>query len=437
MPFWYYNLTSDPKFATIKFLFEGKDKVDSIDNFKNIFEIGLPILFGARRLWRSEDIVFGSTFLLYLILSLVLAILIINYKKINNKRWLFVPFFGFSFFIFSTSQFGWFIYEPRYLFALYLPFYLMLGVFFEILLSREAGAKSKKINVLLNTIGSFVFIGILLIGYISNFYGKTADAGGVRFGHAKNHDYVSPHNDQLIDYLKKRGFSYIKTGYWLGYQLALESREEIKFLMVGQPRLIRIRSYEDVSDEVRQHAPLVLGINESYEFEEILKRVGLVYVVDRVDNYGIFYDMKPMYGDKSERVDLSSVDIIATHHQDAIQYLKDGDLSSRWGSASPQNQSMSIKLKFAKPLSLTGIRINYGPFPQDYARGLRIEAKLNGDTVSTLFEGGGVPPDYISKGGVAAYFPPVSVDQLEILQTGSHPVFDWSIAELELDQLKK
>lgn len=56
LPFWIYNLTSDPRFETIRFLLRPAENGKAFEYFCGFLTTSLPILFGARGFWQHEDL---------------------------------------------------------------------------------------------------------------------------------------------------------------------------------------------------------------------------------------------------------------------------------------------------------------------------------------------------------------------------------------------
>ena len=128
-----------------------------------------------------------------------------------------------------------------------------------------------------------------------------------------------------------------------------------------------------------------------------------------------------------------------SHSADELIYAFDGDTSTRWLSGRPQAGNESITIQFDQPADVSHLRLTVGLFSfGDYPRHLIIESTADGRTWETLHSGrgferllpGAVPVDRFS----FMDFPlPSNTSRLiRLRQTGSTPMFYWSMHEIEL-----
>jgi F5/8 type C domain len=119
----------------------------------------------------------------------------------------------------------------------------------------------------------------------------------------------------------------------------------------------------------------------------------------------------------------------------------DGRLETRWWTQAPQRPGAQLQVDFPEPVALMGVDLDLGAFPADYPRGLAVEVSGEPghwerlDTAPLLFgrlrwAGLHVLRDGVER--VSVRFPPVRARGLRLVQTGSDPVFPWSVAELRL-----
>ena len=152
-----------------------------------------------------------------------------------------------------------------------------------------------------------------------------------------------------------------------------------------------------------------------------------------------------------EPINLSACELSGSTSPD-LANLIDNDLSTRWHSSGPgQTGNEWIQLRCPAPFQLAALEIQAGVWQSDFARGLRIEVgrcSEAGDTHvpvyensdwqgSTLLTDSGYPY-YSSQGTVRLRLGSIEDPEgpdgncVRIAQTGSHPLYDWSIADLKL-----
>jgi hypothetical protein len=114
------------------------------------------------------------------------------------------------------------------------------------------------------------------------------------------------------------------------------------------------------------------------------------------------------------------------------QHAVDGSESTRWATGAPQNRTQTYEVTFTEPQPLTAIRYSLGAWPQDYPRGLSIEVEdLAGNRTTVLSA-----TDYsklaafLIGGDLQLWFPQIAAKRVRFLSAGTHPILDWSIAEL-------
>jgi hypothetical protein len=133
----------------------------------------------------------------------------------------------------------------------------------------------------------------------------------------------------------------------------------------------------------------------------------------------------------------------ASVNSDDVELAFDGDKKTRWSTRGPQRGGESLTLRFDRKVELHAVILSVGQSKSDYPRGLLIEAKNGEGSFKTLFEQKNwlgalrwTPEGYVyfgSQSEVIVTLPSIeSLTELRITQTGSDPVFDWSIAELKL-----
>ena len=142
-----------------------------------------------------------------------------------------------------------------------------------------------------------------------------------------------------------------------------------------------------------------------------------------------------------ERPPISRSGLAATtsHSPDELIYAFDGDPETRWLSGRPQTGNESITIQLDQPTDVSHLRLRVGRLSfGDYPRHLIIESTADGRTYTTLHSGrgferllpGAVPVDRVSF--MDFPLPPNTSRLIRLRQTGSTPMFYWSMHEIEL-----
>ena len=128
-----------------------------------------------------------------------------------------------------------------------------------------------------------------------------------------------------------------------------------------------------------------------------------------------------------------------SHSPDELIYAFDGDTETRWLSGRPQAGNESITIQLDQPTDVSHLRLTVGRLSfGDYPRHLVIESSTDGRTWETLHSGrsferllpGAVPVDRFSF--MDFPLPPNTSRLVRVRQTGSTPMFYWSMHEIEL-----
>jgi len=434
-PFWYYNLTSNPPFESISFLFGNTGSGDFLSYLWGFFTTSLPIVFGARKFWSrglESDLFPGESCIAYVTYAACVGYFLwVCFRKQNAnpdrsltyryELFLLLGFLVIVPLIFSMTSFGALSEAPRYL----LPIYSVLFVIVAIVVSDLYRSG----DLLKRFVGGGLLCVILALNISSNWLkGITAyDQPFVYKGKrvAKDH---SP----LYAWLEEQNYNYIATNYWIGYRVAFETQERVLFRRYGEPRTIRIADYETPTSERMEFPVYVLVPGQDVELAEVLSQQGINFRRTVVGEYVVIDQLAPAYK-RGSKLKLQATDFHASMRPDWLNSLVDGDLGSRWGSGSPQTPGMEVAVSFPNPTTITGARMDFGLFEHDRPRGLLVEAELENGERCVLYssEVDGAFWEGM-RGGFDLYLPPTRVKSLRFVQTASHPILDWSIAELEI-----
>lgn len=421
-PFWYANIFGQPKWATFDVLFGGSGEVDVAEHFSGFFENALPIIMGARRFWSRENVFPFATSFFYSMYALGVFALLKQFFFSKERKagvLLLLSFVTSVALIFSVSRFGWLSSAPRYILPLYSVSFVLLAVGFQFL-------RSSSFSFL-----SYPLFALMLLAQLSPLILSPGITVGQPF--VFNGDRVAKNQSELYLWLEKNGYKHIFTNYWIGYRAAFETNEEITFSRFAEPLTLRIPEYE-LADEDKP-AVYVLVPSQVEQFLSRLQLTGLSARRSEVGSYVVFDKIKPKWPIGAEII-LTPEMLRASSRGEQVSKLIDSDVNTRWGSGEPQNPNMQFEIVFPKPNEISALFLYYGGFYHDAPRHLLIEAKKeNGPWFQIVdLENTSSIQGFAAIGDATweIYFEPVEIVGLRMRQVGSHPVFDWSIAELKV-----
>ncbi|MEZ4753648.1 MAG: glycosyltransferase family 39 protein [Bdellovibrionota bacterium] len=417
--FWIYNIQND--FVSFE-MFGASSPTDILEHFSGLFSTALPILIGAKRFWHTDDVFSGASIIAYLLYAIVLLYPFIFRNQLCKKGLYLIGFFlDAVFIIFCLSSFGWLVEAPRYL----LPAYI--GLFTLSAASLFSMAEySKKLAIVL-------CVTILSLNLASCYLGGRTIPGEPYVFKAQR---VARDHSELIAWLNEHQIKYLRTNYWIGYRLAFETKEEIKFIVFQEPNQTRINSYlqEVKAKQVKlDQLPLVLVPEQAKMVSRALKLLGYTFKKAKASGYQILYDINQTTV-LNEIPKNYSVSTQASHGTETSKFALDDKLNTRWATASHQEQGMWYRVIFDQPQTISRISFLLGDWKHDYPRGLAVFAELENRTETRLLS----PREYWYlryytdlNSRFDFYFTPVKVRSIKFVQTDQHPILDWSIAELE------
>ena len=418
--FWIYNLKNEfISFQMLESAKEGK----FIEHLSGFFSTALPIILGARRFWEEKNIFpFADLFVyvLYAAIFLLFTLLMLKNKHLKLHLFSLLMFVLGSVLIFSMSKFGNLVKAPRYLLPLYPVIFLITAYVL------------KNVYNFNKTLSFSIFGALLAINLTSSYYPKRAIAGEpivYRF------DRVQPNHNELIDFLRENNYKMVRTNYWIGYKLAFETNEEILFSVFQKPTQRRIKSYENKAKTLgKETLPFVLTPAQTPLVEIGLKTQGFQYRKTKVSNYIVIDNIEKKFG-KTKKINSSNIEVTSNFKNSSAINAIDGDRSTRWGSGTAQKPGMIFKAEFSTPTKLAGFKYDIGKFYPDKPRKLKIEIEDASGNIKTIF----TQADYNkmnylieSSYSFSFFFKPQLANSITFTQLGSDPMFDWSIAELEL-----
>lgn len=425
-PFWIYNLRHD--FASFG-MFRRASLSSLSAHIEGFFGTALPMLFGAKRFWQLEEVFPGAViagFVLYGIC--VLGVLVVRGGDLAQgirvkdprglKYLLLFAFAAAASAIFVTSSFGYLYEAPRYLLPLYAGLFPLIGVFLAALHRRSPA------------VSSLLLVGILGLHLSSCYLGGRAIPGEpFVFGGER----VSKDHSELLAWLEEKRIGWIRTNYWIGYRVAFETSEKVKFLIYQEPHHARIPDYIEQGTEFGpERMPIVLVPAQAQILRDALTVQGYRFEELILSGYHVFLNIAPSQHDLV-RIPSSEVTVHTSVHEITQHQLLDHDLGTRWGSGSPQSPGMEVRLSFASPKKVRGLRYDLAAWPHDFPRDLVIMGvRPDGNEIPLLPPGawGAVHYAMERENFFEMFFSGEPLREIKLIQIGKDPVFDWSIAEL-------
>jgi hypothetical protein len=425
-PYWGYNVLHN--FPSLG-MFQPVSLTTALAQFQAAFSSSLPMILGARHFWDEGDI-FPAAAAMYLTLyALLLGVLLwqrrqelaqlLRLRLTHNPgaellllcSCCILP-------IFAISSFGSLWRAPRYL----LPLYIVLLPLLGIVLGR-----------LPRQISSLLFAALLMLNLASAYWGGRAIPGQPEVDMGER---VARDNAPLFAWLKANNYDWVRTDYWIGYRLAFESRERVRFVNFQIPREARIPSWLTLGKAYGiERMPLVLTQAQAKVVLAAMAILGDMAEVEQVGEYVVLHKIGPSLQTRELRIP-EQWTLRASHNSAALPSLIDNDLQTRWGSAHPQSPGMYIELELTQPRALAGLSYELGSWAAtDFPRDLQIEL-VAPDGARKLLVGPGQLSSLRYYTDEAPYlkviFPSIETQKIVITQTGRDSFFDWSMAEIRL-----
>ncbi len=428
LPFWIYNFQHDfASFAMFKSASVGLVGA----HFVGVFSAALPILLGARRFWSAADLYPGAT-LLVCYFYLLIALLFLR-QRFPQVRALFclrldrdrpvevlAIFFVLAIGLFSVSHFGFLFEAPRYL----LPLYPAFAILSSVVISGVAMRSRARAGAL-----AIVLLGINVCSCY--FGGRALQNQPLIFGHER----VSKDHGELLEWLARNNYEFVRANYWIGYRLAFESRETVRFMLSRAPFEVRIPEYETEGAEIPAgRVPLVLTQGQGKLVHQALIKLGYHFKEKDISGYRVMYELAPKeVGLKA--IAPKALRVAASTKSDDARLAIDGDRTTRWGSGVHQKPGLAFQVSLDNPRKIRGISLDCGKWIHDFPRAMRINYEDDrGIEHSLIDKETARTARYFEEDSpvVTVSFAPQVIRKVTLLQDGSDKIFDWSIAELSL-----
>lgn len=442
LPLWIYNITHHfDSFALTKSV----DFSEMLEKSKTMLTFTLPAILGFYtsiyidysgkenyiNLPFSLGVSFGIILIIFLLYFLIIrrkglsGLLKLSLKYSNGFEMLFV-FLLIVFFAFIRTKRSD-LYSLRYLEPIYSVIPILLGYG-----TYKIYKRSKIIAI--------IFISIILCSYLYANISIYRSWGDKKIAEEK---FDLPNTKELVGFLKNEGIDRGYSHFWLAYRLTFETNEEIVISPAYDERFGRYRPryFDEVasSPNVAYIFQKGLGTISADNFEESLKMIGGDYRKRGIGRFTVFYLFKSPFVE----IPRTGWAVSSNYNSQKAAFAIDGDISTRWGTGHPQVRGMNFEIEIPRPSLLTKIEINLGKFKTDHPRGLDIEVsedRVNWKRVvftqkEDILRWDKEQPRYFMRGDpiILTYlFEPVRARFVRLFQTGSDPVFDWSIPEISL-----
>lgn len=429
LPFWLYNVRLGfPSFGIASTV----SWEEASQHFFNLLTVSAPILGGARRQWQFADVWPGASVVLAGIAASCLLV-IVAYRAREILRSL-GGHFDYNFpvelllgllvaivSIFSLSSFGTLTESPRYLLPLYVPYAFLLAFGTQLLVQY------------FGRFGFVPFLLVLCIHLASNYAGGRALPGEPFVAKGER---VSKNHDELNSWLLTQQISLVRTNYWIGYRLAFETQEKVRFVQFREPYSPRIPRYEtEVAKPEIDFLPFVLVPAQAEVVKLALSRQGISYQERTLSRYVVLYSLAP------SQIDLlpysGTQRIITSETGTEAEGAIDGNLNTRWGSAHPQRDGMFFRVEFPRHPKLRAFTYDLGNFVHDQPVDLQVEiVPASGARRKLLGPGEYEALRFLRdrETSMTFYFEPQETAAIELKLLRGREVFDWSIAEFRAFQ---
>ncbi len=424
-PYWIYNIRKG--FPSLgMFGFASLTEIGTY--FVGLWTTALPIILGAKHFWESSSSFGGATAVVYALYGAIFTMVMwarwdslarLLRGEVDRESQVEICFalVGCACVVFSVSTFGWLSQAPRYLLPLYVGLFVICGVW----VSRLFHISS--------VLGALGLSALLCVNLMSCYWGGRSLPGEPAVFEGER---VQRDHSELNETLMTLGISLVRTNYWIGYRLAFETNERVRFLVLQEPRQVRIPEYERLPEGISQDlVPLLLVPSERAIFVGALTMLGYSFEERAVGGYVLLYHLRRPDLHLREIPQSAVATVLAGGSTPSIAAL-DGNESTRWATGAPQRHGQSFEVVFKEPQALAAFDYSLGDWPQDYPRALRIEVEVDDGAREVILSNEGYQRLLAFWKGedLRFWFPPREVRRVIFTQTGRHTILDWSIAEL-------
>ncbi len=119
--------------------------------------------------------------------------------------------------------------------------------------------------------------------------------------------------------------------------------------------------------------------------------------------------------------------LTANYNAKSVSLAVDNDPQTRYDTGAMQRPGMWFQIELPQETTLAGLRLNTGPYKDDYPQKYQVEVSSNGVDWSLK-----VAQENGSPGSTDIFFPPISSRFIRITQLGSSDSYYWSISDLTI-----
>lgn len=403
----------------------------SFDNFipylKNFILKSLPIILGARLSWSETDIFQLASDLILGVYEFAIIYYIVKrgqYQEAQRRMLDFAILFLFSMpVIFSLSEAGSFVLEPKYL----MPIYSIITIFLAAVI-LEIYKKAK-----------YFAIALIAIIFSIHGYGTTKmiiAEPSLPFGSWMriNNDYKS-----LVKLLKDKGIDTVYANYWIVPRLTFEADEEILVIPWGtNSNLDRYPKYHKMAENRKKTAFMLQGISAG-QFEKFLLGSRIPFEKIKDGNYEVFFNLKAARSayKTTEGTSSKKWSCSASANASICGNAFDGNPLTRWYTGIPQKPGMFYQLNLGEGRNIRSFVINFGPLfhlvVNDYPRSLSIQASQDGLKWTELKPDVWLEINDENNAVIICYLQGFNAQHIKLIQNGYDPINWWGIHEIFVD----
>lgn len=188
-------------------------------------------------------------------------------------------------------------------------------------------------------------------------------------------------------------------------------------------------------------AGFLLSEGETEAWESWLRTFGASFARRDLAGVVLLSDVRPKQATRARLLPPGKWTLSADVGAGGESRAVDGRLDTRWGSGSPRRPGMTFTVGFPEPVDVSWVRIRMGDFEQDRAEALAVETSADGehwDRFDVPLAMGGIVwrkgvPEKSFDGDLDLWVDRSGVRRIRLVNLGTHPRYDWSIAELTIE----
>lgn len=254
-----------------------------------------------------------------------------------------------------------------------------------------------------------------------------------------------PDTAGLRQFLREHGIRHAYAHYWISYRITFESREEIicaepfNERFPGRPAQYLNEVHIATNIAFITHPTLQFVPN----FEKHLLALGAAYRKEQKDDFTVYYDIVPPYGNiKLREIKRDGFQISSNYHPELLARLLDGDQKTEWSTGEPQKAGNSLLIDIGRVEEICKIYFDLSGLECDAPNGYRLEVSGDGEEWEKVYEYGPVTEGFfwennqlwmfVGNSFYSAAFTPVAARYIRMTLTESHHRYWWSITEVQI-----